>query len=342
MTIGALNRQEWTRQVAFLRNSPRGIAGPALFASGEHNDHGWLVRDYVPGRCLLELIQDGSDYDSATILRDVLAECAALERAGLYHRDVRLWNVIVRPDGHAALIDFGAIGPEPVSLGNPRNLFAAFLIFAGEVFDRMPSWGAGTYLPRMRLALPAPFGPAFAALLRTPPERWSFAALLEQVDAPVADRKGEALDGVQLLLTAAEESATHLLRDAAWHRESVTEITGRHRAMYDDHMRQFAERDSGIANQNEELRKAAAREAALAEDRAELQRRHEAALREHDAALQEHEAMRRRQEAAACAREAALRDELAALRRSASWRVTAPLRSARRMLDRRRVRIVKD
>ena len=44
----------------------------------------------------------------AAVLRDVVAQLATLEAAGLYHNDVRAWNVLIGPDGRAALIDYGA------------------------------------------------------------------------------------------------------------------------------------------------------------------------------------------------------------------------------------------
>ena len=45
---------------------------------------------------------------------------AQLHRAGLLHRDIKPDNIIVRPDGSPALIDFGAVvgfgeaGKEPI------------------------------------------------------------------------------------------------------------------------------------------------------------------------------------------------------------------------------------
>jgi hypothetical protein len=207
--LGSHNRAEWEGEARYLRHVPPGLSAPALIASGERNGEAWLARQYIEGRALLSLIEDGAPYDPAAILRDLLVELAALERAGLYHRDVRLWNVIVRPDGRATLVDHGAITPEPASCSAPTNLFASFMVFAHEVFARTSLWRRGSHLPKFRLDLPEPFGGALRAMLLTPPAQWSFARLLHDVDTPSPPPAG-ALAGFEILLAAAGECSDAL------------------------------------------------------------------------------------------------------------------------------------
>jgi hypothetical protein len=200
------NRIEWENETRYLRDVPPGMSAPALMLSGEHNREAWLVREHIEGRALLDLIEDGSPYDPGTILRDLLVELAALEQAGLYHRDVRSWNVIVRPNGRATLIDYGAIWAEPRSSTAPLNPFPSFMLFANEVFSRASLWGHAGYSPKFRLDLAEPFGGAFRAMLLTPPAQWSFAGLLRNLDASPSGPAAATLPpGVDVLLAAAGE-----------------------------------------------------------------------------------------------------------------------------------------
>jgi hypothetical protein len=198
------NRIEWENERCYLHDLPPGMSAPALLLSGAHNREAWLVREHIEGCALLDLIENGLPYDPAVILRDLLVELAALEQAGLCHRDVRSWNVVVRPDGRATLIDYGAILPENRASSPPFNPLVSFMVFANEVFSRSSLWGHAGYSPKFRLDLPEPFGGAFRAMMLTPPAQWSFAGLLRNLDAPV-EPAATLPPGVDALLVAAGE-----------------------------------------------------------------------------------------------------------------------------------------
>jgi serine/threonine protein kinase len=70
----------------------------------------WLVMEHVPSRSLQDIVSsDGplAPDEVARIGLDVLAALDAAHRAGIVHRDVKPANVLVGPDGHACLTDFG-------------------------------------------------------------------------------------------------------------------------------------------------------------------------------------------------------------------------------------------
>ena len=87
------------------------------------------MREQLPGELLLETIYSGKAYDAKRVLGDVLAQLVALEAAGLYHSDVRLWNVIINPTGQASLIDYGVITKNKKDCVLPGNIFLVFIIF---------------------------------------------------------------------------------------------------------------------------------------------------------------------------------------------------------------------
>src|SRR3954465_10993262 len=68
-----------------------------------------LVFEYIEGRTLRELLNEGlPSLDLATRLAREIAEgLAAAHASGLVHRDLKAENVMVTPDGHAKILDFG-------------------------------------------------------------------------------------------------------------------------------------------------------------------------------------------------------------------------------------------
>lgn len=135
--VESRNRLEYQRELDFLSAPPPGFDAPRLVAFGENNEETWLVRQIIPGTLLSERLLDAPfTIDAELVTNDLLFQLSALERAGKYHSDVRPWNVIVDDDGHAFLIDYGAISSHPEDADDLYGQILSFLYLAREISER--------------------------------------------------------------------------------------------------------------------------------------------------------------------------------------------------------------
>lgn len=130
---GEHNRSEFVKEKQFLTNTPPGFSVPTCILTGENYAEGWIVIERWPGRLLLTLLRDGVSIDHREVLLAVLDQLAILEAAGLYHDDVRTWNVLVTDGCTVHLIDYGSISSKKQDCVWPENLFLSFFIFVREV-----------------------------------------------------------------------------------------------------------------------------------------------------------------------------------------------------------------
>jgi len=198
MTLGMggraeINLQEFHNEVAFLRQPPAGYIAPRLIAELNDASDVFLVRERMPGRLLSELIDENLDYDADRIIADLLDQLVALERAGLYHNDVRCWNVLISPGGGAILIDYGAISTERKDCSWIEDLLLSFLITTKEIIERVVVPARPAREPALDfMDLPPRYRNAFVQLFGQESSRWTFAELQRQlaeasidpVDAP--------------------------------------------------------------------------------------------------------------------------------------------------------------
>lgn len=93
------------------------------FAAGDTDDVHYLALEYVPGVTIRDWVKKHGPMplgEAACVFADVAAGLAHVHAKGLVHRDVKLANVIVRPDGTAVLLDLGlAIAPAEPRPENP-------------------------------------------------------------------------------------------------------------------------------------------------------------------------------------------------------------------------------
>mgnify|MGYP000546895790 CR=1 FL=1 len=94
-----------------------------------------IVLDHVPGKTLYALRAEKAAFDAVDALRKLVAITAYLHGQGLVHNDLKLENVILRPDGEISLVDFG----------NAREQVKPGLL--GRLLRRRaPVFGTPTYL----------------------------------------------------------------------------------------------------------------------------------------------------------------------------------------------------
>ena len=178
------NKKHFNREAQFLQSPPEGFSAPALIACGEQNDEAWIAMQRLPGRLLLDLLKQEQDVNDRKILLTVLEQLAALEAAGLYHDDVRTWNVLVTEDGTTHLIDYGSISTQAQDCVWPSNLFLSFFIFVHEVatgeIDDPRLLRTVTISP---YSLPLPYRSWAIALWKRPFNEWSFQLMHKTLQA---------------------------------------------------------------------------------------------------------------------------------------------------------------
>ena len=192
------NRIEFVNERAFFERLAPELEGtfviPELISSDATERFGHLVMTRMPGQTLAEVIVRGAQYDALDVVRQVLAQLVQLEASSLYHRDVRVWNVLIDDMGKARLIDFGAICARPGDNLWPFDVFASFLIFVGEV--------ASKSVPRVHLFrrpilssawLTEPFRSWFDAIWLQSHKEWSFAGFSRLLEATQHNPSSEAV-----------------------------------------------------------------------------------------------------------------------------------------------------
>ncbi len=228
------NLRDHLNEVAFLSGPPEGFHAPKLVLHGRTESEAWCVRERVPGDLLSDLITMGKSYNEPAVIEDVVTQLAVLEANGLFHDDVRTWNVIVGGDGRATLIDYGAISKKDADCRWPFNRFLAFFTFLSETINRRVIDTSAIRFPAFN---PQTFGETYrTALFRffeLPQSEWSYAVLRDELlgAGHSADRPSKlAQSGVGTILQASDE-ALHLLlyeikllRERAQHLEDKVKL----------------------------------------------------------------------------------------------------------------------
>lgn len=180
----AANLEEYQKEADFLAAPPPDFIAPRLISHGRNDAEAWLVRERLAGDLLIDLIAARKPFDADMILHDILAQLAALERAGLRHGDVRVWNVLIGPDGHAVLIDYGAIAAGAADCLWPHDVFLSFVTFMHEVLTGAQSPPAA---PRPAMTnpetLPEPYRTAVWEMMRMPRPEWGFSFLCDALNS---------------------------------------------------------------------------------------------------------------------------------------------------------------
>jgi O-antigen chain-terminating methyltransferase len=239
MTLGVggraeINLQEYHNEVAFLRQPPASFPAPRLIVAMNDSSDLYVARGMVRGSLLSELIDQGGAYDADQIVAEVLDQLVVLEGEGLYHNDVRCWNVLVSDAGQAQLIDYGAISTVPQDCSWLEDLLLSFLITVGEILarrivpsmpDREPALDLFALAPRYRNAFIHVFG--------LDKSRWTFAELQAALLSPldVKDSKPGWASIYQNLQTALSSHNARLSALYAQTRHDRVELEARASAL---------------------------------------------------------------------------------------------------------------
>ena len=81
-----------------------------VFDQGRDGPYLYLAMEYLPGRTLRNLLDERGWFpprEALAIMVPLLSGLAAAHTAGIVHRDVKPENVLVAPDGHLKVVDFG-------------------------------------------------------------------------------------------------------------------------------------------------------------------------------------------------------------------------------------------
>jgi serine/threonine protein kinase/Tfp pilus assembly protein PilF len=81
----------------------------AVYGIEEHNDHSFIVMQYVEGQTLAELIRAHlvSADQILPIAQQIVSAVAAAHAQGIIHRDIKPTNIMVTPSGQVKVLDFG-------------------------------------------------------------------------------------------------------------------------------------------------------------------------------------------------------------------------------------------
>jgi eukaryotic-like serine/threonine-protein kinase len=90
-----------------------------VYDVGDSSDGPWIAMEYVPGEPLDRDPRLARGLPSDAVIRLGTQIAAALAHAhtlGIIHRDLKTANIVVRPDGRIAVLDFGLAGPLPAAV----------------------------------------------------------------------------------------------------------------------------------------------------------------------------------------------------------------------------------
>lgn len=191
MTLGMggraeINLQEFHNEVDFLHQPPASFPAPRLIASLNDGSDLYVARERIEGRLLSELIDHDVAYDADQVVSDLLGQLVALEQKGLYHNDVRCWNVLVSEAGQAHLIDYGAISDISKDCSWLEDLLLSFLITVREILERhIVSSNPGREPALDFTSLPPRYRNAFIRVFSLEQSSWTFKALQEALGQAV-------------------------------------------------------------------------------------------------------------------------------------------------------------
>jgi len=123
-----LSREELIRRFHTEARAAGLLAHPnivVVYDAGEEDELFYLTMEYVPGRSLQSLMDEGQAFLMPRALRIMEQACAALEHAhrrNVVHRDVKPANLLLLPDDTLKVTDFGTAKILQHAVGTPSYM----------------------------------------------------------------------------------------------------------------------------------------------------------------------------------------------------------------------------
>src|SRR5581483_1986245 len=247
--VAADNRQELAREIEFLTKHGSALGYPERIESGCADHETWLVRESVSGELLLDAIQSGKAYDPARVIRDILQQLAALEQRGLFHNDVTVWNTILKSDGGAILIDYGAISATRANCNWPDDLLQAFIQFVRDVVTRETPRTLPFRRPFISpFSLPMPYRQWLSGVWTATSPDWTFAELLRTFDgtSAVAPNSPVREPAIGLWIGSMEQHIDTLGASLPKLASQIAELQADRQQIIETLVREFASREDAL------------------------------------------------------------------------------------------------
>lgn len=174
--ISPINKNELTQEIQFLTN-PQTVLdnAPKVLAYNINNNQGWILREKLLGQTLSGAIESNS-YSVEKVINSILTQLTLLEKHGLYHNDLRTWNVFILESGDATLIDYGSISQKKIK----TNVYLNFLVLCHELTK-----GASTQCRKfspdylLNLNYSKSYDQWIMQIINANPKNWKFSLFLD-------------------------------------------------------------------------------------------------------------------------------------------------------------------
>ena len=300
-------REDLRREAHVLEALERaGIEAPKLIDFVDGPEEVVLTRSAYPGDLVSDLLGSLTAQERRVVTSDVLDQLASLEAHGLYHSDLRLWNVVLDREGKRAyLIDHGSIRSTPTDVVQPNDAYLSLAIFLASLWSSRADQ-TGEHLPRS-LAIDAADLPAhvvgvITSILVAPRDGKVFSSCQRQWRALLSNENETLWPPIPVSwgwLRASYAQIAALNTELTAAQADISTLRWRLEADRDYWRTARHEADLAIEKQGEAI-------ASLQADRDVISQNRQLVI-----------------------------DELAATKLTLSWRITARIRSMRRLVPRR-------
>ncbi|WP_337029852.1 methyltransferase domain-containing protein [Pantoea agglomerans] len=189
------NHKEILNESLFLQKEIKGFRTAKLISYGNFEHESWMVRTTIPGKLLLDVIINNENYDDEKIISDLLEQVTILEKNGLYHNDLRPWNILIGDDGLVYIIDYGSISSQVLDGDDLYGQLLSFFVLIKEIAQhRIREQGSQRPPFISPYDFPEKYQKCLSLIWAMPSQKWSFQSVEEafnnssdmQVDVPVS------------------------------------------------------------------------------------------------------------------------------------------------------------